>query len=46
VTGRGDAQVLERVLALGGVLSTASSPGATLPSNSLVFRMVRSGTTQ
>ena len=46
VTGRGDAQVLERVLALGGVLSAANSPGATLPGNTLVFRMVRSGTTQ
>ncbi len=46
VTGRGDAQVLERVLALGGVLSPAGTPTATLPGNTIVLRLARSGTPQ
>ena len=46
VTGRGDAQVLDRVLALGGVLTADGAPTSTLPGNSLVFRLARSGAAQ
>ena len=51
VTGRGDAAVLARVLALGGVLSAADLPGPSLPANtsavpgsSLVFRVAHGAT--
>jgi uncharacterized protein len=43
VTGRGDAQVLGRVLALGGVLTSSGAPQADLPANSLVFRLASNG---
>jgi hypothetical protein len=42
VTARGDARVLERVLALGGVLSPLTSPvGATRSDQGLAFRVAR-----
>jgi hypothetical protein len=43
VTARGDARVLERILALGNVLKPAAGDR---PGNALVFEVVRSGTGQ
>jgi hypothetical protein len=41
VAARGDAQVLERVLALGGVLAPAGASGSVVPATGLTFRVAR-----
>ncbi len=41
VAARGDAQVLERVLALGGVLAPAGGSSGVQPPGGLVFRVAR-----
>jgi hypothetical protein len=46
VAARGDARVIERVLALGGVLSPDGGPAPVAGGASLVFRISRSGTSR